>query len=342
MHYTTQYICDLRESVEAVQGLEKIRGASILITGASGLIGSGLADLLLCAKRDYGFDVDVILAGRNLDVLKNRFSYWGDLVTYVTYDATASISFDIDFRYVIHCASNAHPAAYSHYPVETILTNILGTNNLLRYCVDKSVERFLYVSSSEVYGEKSSDSFYTEDIYFSVDSLNPRSCYPNSKRVCETLCASYLREHNLDYVVARPGHIYGPTMQGSDTRAASDFARRAKSGDSIIMKSPGLQKRSYCYVADCSSAILSILLNGESGEAYNISNSNSICTIKDLAQAFAEIGNVDLHFEIPSEIEKAGYNMMSNSALDSSKLESLGWSGRFDLRRGVYATLDAC
>lgn len=182
---------------------------------------------------------------------------------------------------------------------------------------------------------------YKGELYGFVDILNPRACYPSSKRAAETLCAAYKKEYGVDVVIIRPGHVYGPTMTDTDNRASSQFPRDVKAGKNIIMKSAGTQLRSYCYVLDCATAILTVLLNGESGEAYNVSNKNSVVTIREMAEAFAEVGGKKLIFEEATKAESASFNLMQNSSLTSEKIEALGWSAQFDMLSGARRTLNS-
>ena len=236
---------------------------------------------------------------------------------------------------IIHAASPATPKSYAANPVETMLANIEGVKGLLEYVKERPAARFCYISSSEVYGIRESAEPYAEGDYGYVDILNPRACYPSAKRASETLCAAYLDEYGADSVIVRPGHVYGPTMTDADERAASQFLRAAVAGEPIVMKSDGLQLRSYAYVADAVSAIVTAALDGRSGEAYNISNPRSVVTIRAFAEAAALAGGCEIRFEAPSQRERRSYNLMSNSSLNSGKLEKLGWKGRFDLREGV-------
>lgn len=320
--------------------LASLEGKSVFITGASGLIGSCVADLLLCSSRDSGTNVKVMLGARKLDSLRARFSYWDGVYEPVEYDAMLPVLPKDPLDLVIHCASNAHPRAYADQPVETAMTNVLGTSNLLSKLAREGAGRLVYVSSSEVYGRRVSPEPYCENDCFPVDSLDPRSCYPTSKRMAENLCASYGSEYGVDSVIVRPGHIYGPTQTISDDRAHAQFAREAAAGRPVVMKSAGTQFRSYCYVADCASAILFVAMHGASGEAYNIANVESDCTIAELASAFAAAGRVPIQHREASSKEKLGYARMDNSALNSSKLMELGWRGHFSLETGTRRTVD--
>ena len=190
-----------------------------------------------------------------------------------------------------------------------------------------------------MYGQKKEKRPFFESDYGFVDVLNPRACYPSSKRAAETMCAAYHEEFGVDFVVVRPGHIYGPTITDTDSRASAQFTRKAKAGEDIVMKSAGLQLRSYCYTLDCASAILTVLLKGGCGEAYNISNPQSVVTISELAECMAKAAGVNVVFEQATVQESKSYNMMDNSSLDSSKLEKLGWNGCYNLEKGIVSTI---
>lgn len=343
MIYTERYMQDLHRVQSAVVALERLDHSRIFITGAGGLIGSALVDLLLRRNDTADAHIQVYAAGRDPEKLRRRFDHWagrGDL-HFVAYDAAHPIESTVDFDYLIHGASPANPGAYSTHPVETMTANFLGTYYMLQYAHRCGAKRVLYISSSEVYGKKEGVDPYHEQEYGFVDILNPRACYPSSKRAAETLCAAYAREYGVEAVIVRPGHVYGPTATQADNRASSQFPRDVKAGRDIVMKSPGTQLRSYCYVLDCASAVLAAMLEGGAGCAYNISNRNSVVTIRQMAQAFADAAGRKLVFENATDAEKQSYNLMDNSALRADSLEALGWYGMFDLQAGVEATLDA-
>ena len=342
MNYTESYLKDLTNIQNVIANLDKLKNKNILITGAGGLICSAIVDFLIQLNDTKEMNINIYLAARNYDKLERRFKSRMNRtdVHFCQYDACEPVLFAEKIDYLIHGASNAHPAVYVSQPVETMLANFIGMKNILEYAHKSNSTRVLYISSSEVYGKKDDGLPYFEDDYEYLDILNLRACYPSSKRAAETLCIAYQNEYNVDTVIVRPGHVYGPTMTETDTRAASQFAKDVINNKEIIMKSMGTQLRSYCYVLDCVSAIITVLLNGEKGEAYNISNAQSVVTIRDLAECFCKYGNQQLKFELPTESERAGYNLMDNSSLDSSKIENLGWRGLFDLQSGVKATLE--
>ena len=330
MNYSDLYLSDLRKASDSVPNPEKLRGKRVFVTGAGGLIGSALVDLLSQAN----LECKIYAGGRNLSRLEKRFTQSGD-VSCLRYDALEPFRCPEAFDLIIHAASPATPKSYSANPVETMLANLEGVRNLLEYVRLRPGARLCYISSSEVYGLRNSAEPYAEGDYGYLNILNPRACYPSAKRASETLCAAYLDEYGADSVIVRPGHVYGPTMTDADERAASQFLRAAVAGEPIVMKSDGAQLRSYTYVVDAASAILTVALHGQSGEAYNISNPDSIVTVRAFAERAALAGQCEIRFETPSERERRSYNLMSNSSLNSGKLEALGWRGRFDLREGV-------
>lgn len=341
VNYCEGYWQDVQLVSKQIPNIENLYGSTIFITGATGMICSAVAEVLFYLNKEKSANIQIVLAGRSKDRMKERFYCFeeGKDYTFLRYDAISIASLNIKADFIIHGASNADPCKFAKEPVETILANIIGLNTLLKSATSNNAKRLLYISSSEVYGRKEEKRPYKEDDYGFVDILNPRASYPSSKRAAETLCSAYSAEYGLDTVIVRPGHIYGPTITNSDSRASAQFTRKAKAGGDIIMKSAGSQLRSYCYTLDCASAILTVLINGKCGEAFNISNPDSVITIREMADALAKAGNVSITFEIPSKIEKNNYNLMDNSSLDSFKIEELGWHAHFLPTEGAISTL---
>lgn len=305
---------------------------NILITGASGLIGSTLVKTLL-SKPNCNYTIYAM--SRDIKKLQQIFTdYSSPNLVLIEGDVTADLNLTEDFKYIIDCASNANPQLFHNYPVNTILGNIYGVNNLLGYGVKHGLSRFLYVSSGEVYGEGTKDSFTEKDSEY-IDSLNPRGCYPISKRAAENLCIAYAKEYNVDIVIARPCHIYGPNFQKSDDRAYAQFLRNAVKGEDIILNSQGLLNRSWCYVDDCVLGLIYILLKGTPNEAYNISDSPM--TIRRLAELIAELSGVNISFRIK---EDKIHPIISKGILDSTKLKSLGWKPLENVYENISTTLN--
>lgn len=337
------WINDIDEVSLVIPELDALADKSVLITGAAGLICSAVVDILFRYNDTHEKQIRILAAGRSLVKMEARFH---EMVNrpdfqFVAYDASKTDStLSVHADYIIHGASNAFPSMIIREPVETMLSNFLGMKILLDYAKTQNTKRVLYISSSEIYGEKEDSEPYKEGQYGYIDLLKSRNSYSVGKRAAETLCISYADEYGVDSVIVRPGHIYGPTANPNDNRVSSAWAYAAARGEDIVMKSDGAQKRSYCYCLDCASAILKVLLSGETGHAYNISNPNSIVSIKEMAELLSQSAGVKLRMEIPSEDEKRGFNPMSNSYLESKSLLAIGWRGLFDAEKGFDHTVE--
>ncbi|MDY4064630.1 MAG: NAD-dependent epimerase/dehydratase family protein [Ligilactobacillus agilis] len=312
--------------------------SGILVTGATGLIGASIIDMLVRINDTRTSKFFIYVAARNLDKVKMVFKNYinKDYFKYVYYDATEPIDFNnVKVDYIIQGASNASPNLYTSNPVETLLGNVLGIKNILDYAKTKNIRKVVYISSSEVYGNSESrQNVIAEDDYGNVDVLKVRSSYMLGKQASENLCVSYAKEYGIDVSIVRPGHIYGPHISEHDKRASSEFLRNASNHEKIVMNSSGRQLRSYCHAVDCASAILYVLEAGENGEAYNISNKKSIVTIREFAECVSKIGKVSL------EIGKDDNAVISYSALDSEKLEQKGWQAVVDINAGIEEVIE--
>lgn len=317
---------------------EVVHSGTYLVTGASGLIGSAFVDLLLQLRRTRNADIRIIAAGRDVSKLQSRFSD-SDGLSFMSYDATRSFSSQSQVDYIVHAASNASPNLYMTDPCGTLSANIDGVRNLLEFACKTQVRKLLYVSSSEVYGVRSTPGPAREDDYGRVNPLDTRSSYAEGKRAAEAICAAYAAQRGVNVSIVRPGHIYGPTATANDHRVSSEFPRLAARGKPIVLKSAGTQRRSYCHCLDCATAILAILATGETAEAYNVSNPSSVISIRAMAELVAEAGGVPLQCAEPTKSEKAAFNPMDDSSLDSTRLLALDWHPVFDACDGFARTV---
>ena len=327
------YVLDIQECSKRID-LSQLEGSNILITGATGLIGGSLVDVLMNAR------CQVYALGRNEERAKKRFAdYWNsDSFHFIKGDVTKPLSCNINFDYIIHAASNASPNFFKEKPVEVITSNIIGTQNLMEYGLSHGMKRILFVSSGEIYGEGSGKEFVETDSGY-VDCATPRACYPSSKRAAETLCVSYAAEYGVDVVIARPCHTYGPFFSESDNRVYAQFIRNVLKGEDIVLKSKGEQLFSYTYVADAVGAMLHVLLHGEEGVAYNIANEACNVRLKDFAQLCAEWADKQVVFELPSETEQKGFSIAMRAVLDNSRLKGLNWHPQYAIKDAVCRTL---
>lgn len=317
---------------------DKLSGCNILVTGATGLIGGCLVNVLMSQTPPH---YHIYAMGRNkqrMDTLSDKYDYAKNFHSIIG-DVTKPLSSNIPFHYIVHAASGAAPSEFTNHPVEVMKANLLGVSNLLEYGLYHQMRRFLYVSSGEVYGE-GDGRIFTEDYSGYVNPTSPRSCYPSSKRAAETLCVSYAAEYSADVVIARPCHVYGPHFTEQDNRVYAQFIRNVLHGEDIVMKSTGTQYRSWCYVVDCASALLYILLKGESGHAYNIADRLSNITIKELADMIAGLEKKNVIIDVASSEERKGYNPVKKSVFSTQKLEKLGWQIEGNMLLKMQHTMD--
>ena len=315
--------------------IDKLKNKSILITGANGLIGSYTVRFLDYINKAKNLNLKIYAMSRSREKLQRCFGE-STGINIVEQDLNNPININFHCDFIIHAASNAHPRAYSTDPVGTMKTNLFGTMNLLDYAKDNNA-KFLYISSGEIYGNNI-DRAFTEDDLGIVDTKLARACYPESKRAAETLCMAYSSQYGIEVNVARLCYVYGGTITDTNSRADAQFLRNAVEGNDIVMKSEGLQRRTYCYVADAVSAILTILLCGKSPEVYNVANPDSIVSVREYAQTLADVSGVKLRFELPDEIEAKGFSKPADSILDGKKLQMLGWKALYGIKEGLNNT----
>lgn len=340
----SSYIDDINNVADLDLPWNQLENKSIMISGATGLIGSVLVDVIM-KKNMEGLNCILFALGRSENRMKSRFEYCFDspLFHFIKYDVNDKLQMDEDrtIEYVLHLASNTHPMQYSTDPIGTITTNIIGTQNLLEFAVEHNATRFVFASSNEIYGENRGDIEKFEEKYCGyIDCNTMRAGYPESKRCGEALCQAYREQKKLDIVIPRLTRSYGPTLLKTDTKALSQFLHKGAAGENIVLKSAGTQYYSYLYVTDSVSGLLTVLLKGENGEAYNISDKASDIMLKDLAEIVANYAGTKVIFEIPDAIESAGYSKATKARLDSSKLQLLGWSAKYDIKTGVERTID--
>lgn len=337
-----QYLQDVRRTAGLNIDWERLRGAKIAVSGASGMIGSFLIDVLLKGKPEL--DVHVVALVRNEKRAKERFAPYVEAGNLEILSADINVGIpstdDDNVDYVIHAASNTHPRAYATEPIQTLLTNVVGTDHMLRYGLKNHMKRFLFISSVEIYGENRGDvKRFAEDYCGYLDSNTLRAGYPEGKRAGEALCQAYIHEKGADIVIPRLPRVFGPSMLQSDTKALSQFLKKGVASEDIVLKSKGTQEYSYIYVADAVSGLLYSLLYGVKGEAYNVADSSSDISLADLAKSIADLVGSKVVFDLPDAIEQAGYSKATKAMLDSTKLRQLGWNKMFSLSEGIEHTI---
>lgn len=333
---------NLSEEIEYLSALPlpwgELEQKTVLVTGASGMIGMLLIDTLMERKEN----IKIIALGRNEKRAKEVFEkYWdSEGFRFIAQDINRPLPELGEIDYMIHAASNTHPRAYSADPIGTVTTNVLGIMNLMEYAAVHTVKRVLFVSSVEIYGENRGDTEeFAEDYCGYIDCNTLRAGYPESKRVGEALCQAYHAKYGIDFVSVRLSRVYGPTMLKEDSKALAQFIKKGVQGEDIILKSKGTQLFSYVYVADAVSGLLTALLKGGCGEAYNVADSVSKYTLGELAEQIAEQAGSRVVFEIPEESEARGYSKATKALLNTEKMQRLGWRPHWNIKEGVSRTI---
>ena len=288
------YLEDVKRTADLSLPWDSLKDQAVLISGATGLVGSFLIDVLM-QKNEEGLNCRIYALGRSADKAAHRFGERSQhpLFAFIPYDINKPFVRDDlgKVGYILHLASNTHPLQYSTDPIGTITTNIIGLQNMLEFACAHGAERLAFASSNEIYGENRGDRELFDEGYCGyIDCNTLRAGYPESKRCGEALCQAYISQKGLDVCIPRLTRSYGPTMLMSDTKAISQFIRKGIAGEDIVLKSAGTQYYSYTYVADAVSGLLTVLLKGKCGEAYNIADEKSDIMLKDLAGLIARGG----------------------------------------------------
>lgn len=334
----------IRQDIESIIAepirWEKLRGRTVLLTGASGMLGTYLMTTMVeLNRRGYGMELYGLL--RHPDKLSDEIRRE---IHVLQQSVTDPIDTEVSFDYILHTASPASPLIMREDPVGTIAANTLGAWNTLQLARRSEAEGYLFLSSREIYGQPlEGQEVFTETTYGFVDPLDPRSCYPEGKKAAETMCACYRSQYGLDAKIVRLAHTFGPGMSVDDGRVQADFLRDVINHRDITLKSRGLPVRTYSYVRDAVAGIFYILLNSPREEmAYNISSREATVSIRQLAEAmvdaFPERG-LSLRFDIPEDQGNTGAAPFTLGILSSEKLMGLGWSPRVTLKEGIQRTV---
>lgn len=317
---------------------EKLKNKVVLITGASGMIGSYLVRTLLMLNEIKNYNISVIALVRNLekvpeDIRKN------EKVTFIVGDVSVPVNIEEKIDFVIHAASPASPDIMKKHPISVMSANVLGTYNTLNLASLNRECKYMFVSSREAYGNPVTEKcVFTEDTYGILDPVNPRSCYSEGKRAAETYCATYKEEKGLDVKIVRPAYVYGPGMSLNDSRVQACFLRDVIQDRNICLNSDGSAIRSYIYIADVISGMFYVLLNSED-VVYNIADESCIISIKELAQTIIAASGKKLELEFNISNKNTGCSNLAYGVLGTKKINELGWYPKFDLMNGFKRTI---
>ena len=319
---------------------DKLNGVSVLVTGATGLIGSCLVRVLseYAQRSTTSLTIYALVRDRKkAETLLANCARPCNLVL-LEGDVCRPIKLDSSVDYIVHAASRTDSAGFVTDPVSVIDTTISGTKSVLEFAKDHGVRGVVFLSTMEVYGLNSEGGRIVESTYDSLDPLSVRNCYPISKCMAENICCAYHLQYGVPVTIARLAQSFGPGVQPGDGRVFSYFARCVLENQDIVLKTKGGSKRVYVYTLDAVSAILILLIKGARGEAYNIANEETYCSIREMAEMVANrvAGG---RIAVKTELEDCPQYMPPHFLnLSSAKLRKLGWAPRYSLE-GMYRGL---
>ncbi len=319
-------------------------GATIGISGATGLVGTMLVDSLMHKAHGGGFDARIVALGRNEARARARLPYFGE-PGFSFQEADVSVPGSVPAAavdVVMHLASPTHPMAYATRPISTVMSNIVGLQNMLEWQLASSgmCGRTLFASSVEIYGENRGDTEFFDESYSGyIDCCTLRAGYPEAKRLGEALCKAYAEERGMNVYLPRLPRLFGPTLLPSDTKALSQFIFNAVAGKDVVLKSAGMQRYSYLHVADAVAGLLWVLTKGETGTAYNVAGEDEGLNLRGIAEIVADVAGVSVIIDLPDEVERSGYSTATVALMDGKRLRSLGWKPTYNISDGIGHTI---
>ena len=346
MEYKKQIIqSDLESLRQENIDYEKLRNKKFLVTGANGMLASEFIYFLMYLNDKDNMNIKIYALSRNEEKIKSKFvgdSNRNDIIP-IAQDVCDKITIDGNIDYIVHMASSADPYNIVNNPIGIIKSNILGTFNVLDLAIEKKAE-VIFTSTREIYGKMPENiEFIKEDDMGALNCFERRACYPESKRMAETMLVNYNAQYGVNFKNLRIAHAYGPGMNiENDGRIMSDLISDAVHKRDIVLKSKGDAKRAFCYITDAISAILYILTKGENQESYNIANETEEIAIKDLATLITKIykeEGIKIKYEI--SLNSNAYTNFKRVGLDTSKLEKLGWKPKIKLEDGIKRTVSS-
>ena len=336
-YYDREIPSVLREDIErliadSVVDLTFLEDKTIFVTGATGVIGYNLVHTLLYIHDKRSVSFKIIALVRDIDKASSLLGCH-ERLNFVKGDVRNSINISDHIDYIIHAASITSSRKCVESPADVIETSFIGTDNVLRLAKENGAKKVIFLSSMEVYGTPQDDEIITEEHGTDINTMDVRSCYPESKRLCESLCRAYMQQYDIPVIVLRLTQTFGMGVSYDDPRVFAEFARCAIEDKNIILHTDGSTKRSYLYTADAVSAILVALLRGVPGEAYNVANEDTYCSIYEMASLVCRCcanGDIDVVVQ-KKDTGSFGYAPKLTMNLDSTKIRELGWKPEYDL-----------
>lgn len=323
---------------------EKFRNKTILVTGATGRLGMYLAEALNKADIDWNLNLNIIALARSEKKLQRIFGNSLQLpnIRTLVQDITQPIHWAGDVHYIFHTAGAASPQDFTEQPVDTLWGHVQGTRNVLELAREKRSEKVLYVSTVEIYGEWKKEEGIREEDMGPIRCDHARACYPEAKRLCETMLAAYEAQYQVPCVGVRLCHTFGPGISLDDGRAFSEFIRNVINGEDIVLQTDGSAVRTYTYVADAIGAMLLAVTKGKE-PYYNIANLNNMISIRDLAALIAGLDpkkKVTVRYAEQTE-QRLQYLPFHLGIMNVDKITELGWQPQTGLEEAFRYTLES-
>jgi UDP-glucuronate decarboxylase len=323
----------------------QLKDKTVLISGASGFLASYMIKTLLFLNKKRHLNISIVAICRNRERFQKTFGTYlsSSNLKFIEQDICMPLQIDQQIDFIIHAASQASPKYYETDPVGTLSANTIATMQLLELARKFKIDGFLYFSSCEVYGEVVT--IPTKEVDFGyLDPMAVRSCYAESKRMGENMCVSWNHQYGVPTKIVRPFHTYGPGMKLDDGRVYADFVSNAVSGSDIEVKSDGLARRSFCYLADATAGFWMVLLKGANGQAYNVGNPEGEISIRDLADLVAGLDaqkHINVKFKQRNNSENYTASSVSITCPDISKIKALGWNPITSIEDGFRKTIES-
>ena len=315
--------------------LDPLNSTTLLVTGATGLIGSMTCKVLSCIGLEQNLNIKIIAMVRNISKAHETFSdvMVNGNITFLEQDVTEPINLSETVDYIIHTACPTASNTFITKPVETIQAIVCGTMNIMEFAKENGCESVVYLSSMEAYGQILHENLLKPENVGYINPLSLRSCYPEGKRMAENLCVGYFSEYGVPVKVIRLAQTFGPGIPVTDNRVFAQFIRSVRSNENIVMFTEGGSKRMYLDTMDAVSAVLTVLLKGESGQVYNAGNPSNYCSIKEMAElVIREFGNGSSKLVIDRSKDVGQYPPDNMLYLDVAPLQALGWNPLYDLK----------
>lgn len=316
---------EISKYVDSGKFSEDIRDKTVLITGSKGIVGTGLIKWLLYENQVNGASVHIIASTRNPSDTPSYIEK-KDNITFCTFGKENEECKDYKINYIIHAAAPTSNKIFKAQPVESLHVIIDETERMLKLAREKD-SVILYLSSEEAYGLPNAEIPIAETYVGAIDSLNIRNCYPLGKKTAELLCRSYFAEYGTKAMILRPTVIQGLLQKYDSVKIESEILRCILEGRNLQLKSDGSTKKSMIYSLDAVSAILTVLLKGQSGEVYNATNPETYRSVRELAEYLFECFNPTLKVKLPEQDTSASEGYLPKRTLleDISKIQELGW-----------------